>query len=109
MSAIVRQAGEGQSIAMGPIRFTILEDGTNTRGTMAVAEFTLPPNAPRPFPHVHRVHEEGFYVLEGELEFKVDGETIHAGTGSFVLVPIGVPHTFLNPGDTPARFLTTFT
>lgn len=48
-------------------------------------------------------------MLEGELEFKVDGETIRAGIGSFVMVPIGVPHTFSNPGDNPARFLNTFT
>ena len=48
-------------------------------------------------------------MLEGELEFNVDGEIIHAGRGSFVLVPIGVPHTFSNPGDTPTRFLNTFT
>ncbi len=47
-------------------------------------------------------------MLEGDLEFKVDGETIHAGAGSFVLLPIGVPHTFSNPGDKPARFLNTF-
>ncbi len=26
-----------------------------------------------------------------------------------MLVPIGVPHTFRNSGETPARFLTTFT
>ncbi len=109
MNAIILQPGGGRSITMGPIHLTVLEDGTNTRGTMAVAEFTFPPHSPSPFPHVHRAHEEGFYVLEGELEFKVDGETLHAGTGSFVMVPIGVSHTFSNPGDKPARFLNTFT
>jgi mannose-6-phosphate isomerase-like protein (cupin superfamily) len=109
MNAIVLQSGEGRTITLGPIRLTVLEDGTSTRGTMAVAEFMVPPHVPGPFPHMHRAHEEGFYVLEGELEFKVDGETIHAGAGSFVMVPIGVSHTFSNPGDTPARFLNTFT
>lgn len=109
MNAIVLQPGKGRSIAIGPIHLNVLEDGTNTRGTMAIAEFTIPPHAPSPFPHVHHAHEEGFYVLEGELEFKVDGETLRARTGSFVMVPIGVPHTFSNPGNTPARFLNTFT
>ncbi len=109
MDALILQPGGGRSITIGPIHLTVLENGTNTRGTMAVAEFTFPPHSPSPFPHVHRAHEEGFYVLEGELEFKVDGETLHAGTGSFVMVPIGVPHTFSNPGDNPARFLNTFT
>jgi mannose-6-phosphate isomerase-like protein (cupin superfamily) len=109
VNAIIRRSGEGRLITIGPIRLTVLEDGTSTRGTMSVAEFTVPPHAPSPFPHIHRAHEEGFYVLEGELEFKVDGETMHAGVGSFVMVPIGVAHTFSNPGDKPARFLNTFT
>ena len=61
MNAIGLQPGEGRSIALGPIRLTVLEDGTSTRGTMAVAEFMFPPHAPSPFPHVHRAHEEGFY------------------------------------------------
>ncbi len=109
MNASVLKAGEGRTIMMGPVRLAVLEDGTSTRGTMAIAEFAVPPHSPSPFPHVHHAHEEGFYVLEGELEFKVGDETINAGTGSFVMVPIGVPHTFSNPSDSPARFLATFT
>ncbi len=109
MNAIVLQSGEGRSITLGPVRLTILEDGTSTRDTMAIAEFTFPPHAPSPFPHVHHAHEEGFYVLEGELEFQVAGERLRVGAGSFVMVPIDVPHTFSNPGDAPARFLNTFT
>ena len=109
MSATVLQTGEGRSINMGPIRLAVLEDGSSTRGTMAIAEFTFPSHSPSPFPHIHHAHEEGFYVLEGELEFKVNGATISAGAGSFVMVPIGVPHTFSNPSDHPARFLNTFT
>ena len=109
MNAVIVKPGEGRTISMGPIRFTVLEDGTNTQGTMEIAEFTFPPHSPSPFPHIHHAHEEGFYVLEGKLEFKVNGEIIHAGTGSFVLVPIGVAHTFSNPSDQPARCLSTFT
>ena len=54
-------------------------------------------------------HEEGFYILEGELEFLADTQTVRASTGTFVMVPIGVLHTFSNPTDKPARFLNTFT
>ena len=109
MNAVIVKPGEGRTITIGPIRLMVLEDGTSTRGTMAIAEFTFPPHSLSPFPHIHHAHEEGFYILEGELEFKVDGETIHAGAGSFVMVPICVPHTFSNPGDKPARCLSTFT
>lgn len=109
MNVLVLLSGEGRSISLGPIRLTVLEEGTRTHGAMAMAEFTVPPHVPGPFPHVHHAHEEGFYVLEGEIEFNVDGETLRAGMGSFVMVPIGVPHTFSNPGEHPARFLNTFT
>jgi pimeloyl-ACP methyl ester carboxylesterase/mannose-6-phosphate isomerase-like protein (cupin superfamily) len=108
-SAIVLEPGSGRTIAIGPVRLSVKEDGTDTRGTLALAEFTIPPRAPSPLPHVHRAHEEGFYILEGAIEFTVGGESIRVGAGGWVLVPIGVPHTFRNPGDTPARFLNTFT
>ncbi|MHB8597515.1 MAG: cupin domain-containing protein [Ktedonobacteraceae bacterium] len=58
---------------------------------------------------IHHAHEECFYVLEGELEFLVGTEKILATEGAYVTVPIGIPHTFANVGNTPARFLNTFT
>ena len=62
-----------------------------------------------PLPQIHHAHEEGFYFLEGELEFQVGTDTVRAGPGTFVLVPMGVLHTFSNPTEKPARFLATLT
>jgi len=88
----------------------VKEDGTHTRGTLGLAEFGLPPQAhDAPPPHIHHTHEESFYVLEGELDFMVGTETVRVGQGAFVMVPAGVAHTFRNPTERPARFLTTFT
>ncbi|HAE81766.1 MAG TPA: hypothetical protein DCL75_02040 [Ktedonobacter sp.] len=56
-----------------------------------------------------RVLQQGFYVLEGEVEFLVGTEKMHAARGAYVTVPIGVPHAFANTGNEPARFLNTFT
>jgi quercetin dioxygenase-like cupin family protein len=42
-------------------------------------------------------------VLEGELEFRLDGEVIRAGAGMSVVVPPGVAHEFTSVGS--ARFL----
>jgi uncharacterized cupin superfamily protein len=47
-----------------------------------------------------------FYVLEGQLEFRVGDRTIVAGPGTFLFAPKGIPHTFKSVGSTPARFLT---
>lgn len=109
MSAIVLKPGEGRTISLGPIQMTVQEDGTHTRGTLGLAEFAVPPHAPTPPPHIHHAHEEGFYILEGELEFLAGTEVLRAGQGTLVMVPIGTLHTFSNPTDKPARFLNTFT
>ena len=109
MSIFVLKPEEERSISLGPIQMVVQEDGTRTRGTLGVAEFTVPPRAPTPPPHIHHAHEEGFYVLEGELEFLAGTETVRAGQGTWVMVPMETAHTFSNPTDKPARFLNTFT
>ncbi len=110
MDAIVLKAGEGPNRSLGGVRMIVKEDGTHTRGTLGLAEFVVPPRGHiTPPPHVHHAHAEGFYILEGELEFQVGPDTLRAAQGAFVLVPIGVAHTFSNPTDQPARFLNTFT
>lgn len=109
MDTVVLQSGEGRVMNMGPVRITVQEDGSHTQGRLAVAEFQIAPHAPAPVPHTHHAHEEGFYILEGELVFTVGNEQIRVGQGGWVLVPIGVSHTFANAGSTPARFLNTFT
>jgi quercetin dioxygenase-like cupin family protein len=53
-------------------------------------------------PHIHREHADAFYVLEGEMDFHVAGETVRASAGWFVLSPPGVVHGF-QPGS--ARML----
>jgi oxalate decarboxylase/phosphoglucose isomerase-like protein (cupin superfamily) len=73
--------------------------------------------------HLHTQAEEVFYVLEGELELLAfaptathngdwrtwesdTGATVfRGGPGSFMFVPAGCPHAFLNPGSEPARML----
>src|SRR5690242_21859519 len=67
MSAVVLKPGEGRALPLGPIQMVVQEDGTHTRGTLGLAEFEVPPHAPTPPPHIHHAHEEGFYILEGEL------------------------------------------
>jgi len=109
MSTVVLKPGEGLTIPLGPIHMLVQEDGTHTRGTLGLAEFEIPPHAPTPPPHIHHAHEEGFYILEGELEFLAGTKTLRASQGTFVMVPIGTVHTFSNPTDKPARFLNTFT
>lgn len=56
-------------------------------------------------PHTHALHLDTFYVLEGELEFRLGDETIRLPAGSSIAAPPGVVHGFRNPGTTEARWL----
>lgn len=109
MNHEILQVGEGRSFPFAGGTLTIKEDGSRTRGELSAVEIQLPAGAAPPPQHLHHRHEETWYVLEGELEFTVGSETARVGTGGWVLVPIGVPHTFANPGAVPARFLSTMT
>lgn len=62
---------------------------------------------PGPDPHIHHEHVDAFYVVEGELQFRVgpDVEPVRAPAGTFVLVPPNVVHTFDNVSDSAARWL----
>jgi quercetin dioxygenase-like cupin family protein len=58
-------------------------------------------------PHVHHEHTDSFYVLEGELTFRIgpDLDRLAAPAGTFVSVPPGVVHGFDNDGSERACFL----
>jgi len=55
--------------------------------------------------HSHADHVDSFYVLEGEVEFRVGDEVFRAGPGSFVAAPAGVTHGFWNVGGTELRMV----
>ena len=59
--------------------------------------------------HVHYSDDEAWYVLDGELGFRIDEDEVIAAGGAAVLVPRGTPHTYWNAGDTEARYLLVMT
>jgi quercetin dioxygenase-like cupin family protein len=58
-------------------------------------------------PHVHHQHTDSFYVLEGELTFRIGPhlERVTAPAGTFVAVPPNVIHAFDNDSSERACFL----
>jgi quercetin dioxygenase-like cupin family protein len=58
-------------------------------------------------PHVHRAHTDSFYVLEGELTFRLgpDLEHVTAPAGTFVAAPPNVVHGFDNDSSERVCFL----
>jgi uncharacterized cupin superfamily protein len=55
--------------------------------------------------HVHHADDEAWYVLEGEVGFRLGDREVIARAGSGVLASRGTPHTYWNAGDEEARYL----
>ena len=97
---------EGRTIAVVGDVYRFLATGDNTHGTYAMWEAIVPPGGGPP-PHVHSREEEGFYILEGEITILTGDKRIVATAGMFVNMPIGLPHSFKNESETPAKMLIT--
>ncbi|QRP42782.1 cupin domain-containing protein [Amycolatopsis sp. FDAARGOS 1241] len=83
---------------------TVKCGGADTRGRLTVAEFVNPAGFAPPL-HRHHVEDEMFYVLSGTARFRCDGEDLAAGPGDFVMLPVGLAHTFVVGPDEPLRAL----
>jgi quercetin dioxygenase-like cupin family protein len=95
-----------QGPAGGPLTFKAR--GEQTDGSLTAFENEIAPGDGPP-QHLHEAQDESWYVLAGELRFKL-GEQMHtAGAGSFLFAPRGTPHSFKNVGAEPARILVLFT
>jgi quercetin dioxygenase-like cupin family protein len=92
---------DGERVARGPLNHRILAELPQYE----VIELQFGPDFEGVDPHSHSDHVDSFYVLEGEAEFFVAGETFRAGPGSWVAAPIGVEHGFRVAGDSVLRML----
>jgi quercetin dioxygenase-like cupin family protein len=91
---ILLEPGEGEALEANS-RVATIKVG---RDELSLIEFELEPEFTGPEPHSHDDHVDSFYVLDGTVEFLVDGETLRLGAGSFVAAPPGVAHAFSSGG-----------
>ena len=107
--AVIVGPGEGTRIegpVGGPLAFKVR--GEQTNGVLTALENVIPPGQGPPL-HTHANEDESWYVIDGELRFRLDRDVQRAPAGSFVFVPRGTPHCFQNVADAPARILVMFT
>jgi quercetin dioxygenase-like cupin family protein len=97
------EEGEGNARWWGGGLATIKAAGKETGDLYSIVEVLEPQGARAPL-HLHRKEDEAFYVLEGEMTFRIGEETIKARPGSFVFGPKDVPHTYTVDSG-PARLL----
>jgi quercetin dioxygenase-like cupin family protein len=89
-------------------RYTFVVSGEETGGAFALMDFHVPVNHGPP-PHVHSREDETFYVLAGEFEFTVAGQTQRLVTGQSLVAPRHIPHTFRNAGTSMGRMIVVVT
>ena len=61
---------------------------------LEVLELSYGPDFEGVEPHIHSDHTDSFYVLEGEVEFFLDGAWHVTSPGTFVSIPPNVEHGF---------------
>ena len=94
----------GRTIAAVGDVYRFLATGEDTNGKYALWKALVPLGGGPP-PHVHSREEEGYFVIEGEITFTINGERIVATAGMFANMPVGTPHAFKNESSRPAKML----
>jgi quercetin dioxygenase-like cupin family protein len=94
--AVVRLPGLG-------VRFMV--DGETTGGAFSLVEHPIPPRALAAPLHTHHDEDEYSYILAGAVGIQLGDEVFVAAPGELIVKPRGIPHTFWNAGDEPARLL----
>jgi quercetin dioxygenase-like cupin family protein len=96
--------GQGEAITDRPERSLHVLAGHEK---VVVTEMRYSPGEKGPDLHVHKLHTDAFYVLEGDVVFGLgpEGEPLVGRPGTFVAAPPMVGHTFRNESSADTRFL----
>ena len=103
MPATFVRAGERDALnVLGmPLRF--LCDARETGGTWSLFEEEVPLGMGPP-PHRHD-WDEAYYVLDGEVDFPIDGAPARSRPGDFNYFPRNTIHSFKGASSSPAHVL----
>jgi mannose-6-phosphate isomerase-like protein (cupin superfamily) len=94
--------GAGKDLHVLDVIVTSLVTGADTGGAYAVQQQATRPGGGDPL-HWHSREDEGFFVLEGQYEFRVGERTFPAAPGTFVFGPRGIAYTFRCLGPGPGK------
>src|SRR6516162_3389383 len=102
-------ATKSEVIRVGQIGIRFLLEATDTKGAVAMFEFTVPVGAKVPLPHSHERYDETIYGVEGVITFTVDGKAVDIGLGESCFIPRGAVHGFKNLKASDAKALAVVT
>ena len=103
MSAVFVRAGERDALNVLGMPLRMLCEARETGGAWSLFEEVVPPGMGPP-PHRHD-WDEAYYILEGEIDFLVDGEPVKSRTGDFNYLPRNTVHGFKGASRSPSRVL----
>ncbi len=86
-------------------RLTVKAGGAEGVNAFSQIEVDDPRDTGPPL-HVHHNEDETFYVLEGEVTFRVGEERIDVAAGDFLFAPRDIPHAYVVRSER-ARMLVT--
>src|SRR5215470_11795901 len=103
MASIVVKPGQGETLnVLGmPLRF--LCGATDTHGAWSLMEEEIG-FGQGPAAHRHD-WDEAYYVVEGALDFQIDGKRVHVQPGDFAYLPRNTVHAFKGASPSPTRVL----
>jgi quercetin dioxygenase-like cupin family protein len=93
---------EGRTLSAFGETFVILLDGQQT-GEKFTAFLSITPPGGGPGPHYHEHEDEWFYIVEGRVDFYLDGTWSVLSPGDCVYSPRGSVHGFKNNTNQPIR------
>lgn len=100
--------GEGESFSMMGIQISPKLSAEDTGGAYSMLEQIVSPGGGSP-PHICHADDKSIYVVEGEFDILLGGETKRAQAGSFAIIPRGTVHSFTNTGAKSGKLLVSLT
>lgn len=106
MAPTIVPVEEGERLQFAEWQVLIKLSGADTDGAMSVLETVHDPGEGAS-PHIHSRESEMFFVLEGEVTFRVGGDLITLQRGGLVFGPAHTAHGF-EVGSAGGRLLHVF-
>ena len=103
MPATTVRAGEREPLQVLGMPLTMLCEASETGGRWSLFEEEVSLGMGPP-PHRHD-WDEAYYILDGEIDFEIDGKAVRSRTGDFNYLPRNTVHGFKGASSTPARVL----
>ena len=92
-TTLIRGRDDGEATWFINALMTTKASMAETDGAYSLTEHVVTA-ASNPPMHVQVDEDEAFYIIEGTVEFEVDGEVVTATPGTFAFVARGAAHTF---------------